>query len=204
MTHTPVTHADSLTIRYWYLLCPCRVSFFFVVKRFPTAVKTPCPTTDLNTHTSDSHRNNLPVTCWYFVWLSMGCVRSGLCPPPPFFSFSYIHTSDTKHRDLTTYMLVFSASIHSVSSLIRGFPPFQLLTSTHLPPPPPPPQHTHASNIHTDILPVTCWYFVRPSMECMAWPNSWKRFSIMPGVRRVGVVPVGAGRFSCSTTTGSW
>ena len=25
VTHTPVTHADSLTIRYWYLLCPCRV-----------------------------------------------------------------------------------------------------------------------------------------------------------------------------------
>ena len=165
-------------------------------KKFPTAVKPPCPTPDLNTHTSDSHSNNLPVTCWYFVWLSIGGCEKWFMPLPLFFR-SYIHTSDTKHWDLTTYMLVFSASIHSVSRvLLEVFHHSNYWQA--------PPQHTHASNIHTDILPVTCWYFVRPSMECMAWPNSWKRFSIMPGVRRVGVVPVGAGRFSCSTTTGSW
>ena len=30
-------------------------------------------------------------------------------------------------------------------------------------------------------------------MECMACPISWKRFSIMPGVSRVGGAPGGVG-----------
>ena len=52
--------------------------------------------------------------------------------------------------------------------------------------------------------PVTCWYRVRPSIECMACPISWKRFSIIPGVNSVGRFLEEWGRFSMRTTTGSW
>lgn len=55
-----------------------------------------------------------------------------------------------------------------------------------------------------NCLPVTCWYRVRPSIECIACPISWKRFSIMPGLSSVGAFLVEGGRLSIRTTTGSW
>ena len=43
-----------------------------------------------------------------------------------------------------------------------------------------------------------------PSMECMAWPISWKRLSRVEGERRVGERQPGEDRLSMSTTMGSW
>ena len=57
----------------------------------------------------------------------------------------------------------------------------------------------HFSGILEGLL-----YLVRASMECIACPISWNRFSTIPWLRRVGLSPLGGGKLQLIQMMGRW